>query len=755
MDLRNDENELNRLGDAEEALEDAAETLTERPPRKKKRRPRNPDGTPVRRPRPAQNELTAEDVAAEAERLFAGKSEDGEQAPDRPHNPHKKRRPKNPDGTPVRRPRPETADAETLDSDAPERPRKKRRPRPEEAEGAEGMPERRPHKKHRPRPEADVPADETDSLLSGIFDDEEDVPRRKRRPRPEEAAEEQLPQIPEEDAAVSAPDEDTVLDLDWRNDPEFADDADEEKPSFFARLFGGKKNDEDEEYDMLPDEEQDAAYRSDDGDDSGSYDDEAYYDDEDESASGKHRILIPAIIAVCLIAVAVTVGCVMYVKKQPQKMLDLINHGDYSGAAEYYQNHSYAESGEIDKAIDAQSDLVLQKYMNGQIEYETAIGEMKQLEQIQAMRARTDFNCTDAVELIHESRTHFEAGREALAQKQYDNAIEEFNKTCEADAQNYAEAQKLIKEAEDGKEKVRNDAIQSIIAEANTIAQNDLDYLAAYKKIEASAAAYDNDSRLTDAMNELKDSYIQEKLRSADSLAADKKYDDALNLLQIADTEMPGTAEFPAKTAEIQKAKEAYDFAQRKEAKLAEAAQAFDLSGAENAILILQAATEFANDPDIKAKIAEYESLRATDITDLTVVHQDTAVKDVDTAKTAKGKELKNALQFQYLAAHEKLKITYSDNNASYERLSFTAAADEDFFTEANLSLTVNVYADGALVYTSEAINAETDPIEVSATFQAGAKDISIVVTRSGVPDDAYKWKRLYLDIYNIKAAKK
>ncbi|MBQ8922787.1 MAG: hypothetical protein IJ060_11640 [Oscillospiraceae bacterium] len=763
MDSKHDANELDRIADAAELADelsgDTAGVQAERPVHKKKRRPRNPDGTPVRRPRPERPELTAEDVTAEAERLFAGNSDAAAGDGAAEQRPRKKRRPRNPDGTPVRRPRPQNADAAAEDGENPaewerdiealQRPRKKRRPRPEIPEEA---------------------GSEAESLLNGERDIEAlQRPRRKRRPRPETDETPAEPLIPEENAAeeiladAAAEEEAPELDLDWRNDPEYADDEDadegEKKPSFFARLFGGRKAEDDEEADETGSDEiggddGDAEYAE---DDAAAYDggEESDYDEDEDEDEKKHHPLIPAVIAVCAVAIVAVVCCLMYVKNQPKKMIDLINSGDYNAAVEYYQNHSYAESDGIDEAVTKQVDVVLQKYLNEEISYENAIEEMEKLEKLQSMRTRTDFSCCDAVELIHESRIHYNAGREALDQKSYDTAIEEFRKTCEADTKYYEDAQKLIKDAEDGREKVRNDNIQKIISEANAIAQNDLDYLSAYKKVAEAAPLYDNDPRLVNAADTLRDSYIQEKLSSAESLVADNNYDGAIGLLEIAQGEMPDAVEFPVKISEITKAKTDYEYQQHKQQVLAEAAEAFDLNGAEHAIVVLKNATDLANDPDIQAKIKEYESYRSTDITELKVVSKLTEqyINDVEEAKTTKGAELKNVLQFHYIASVEKLRINYE--NAGYARISFKIAPDEDFTPETGITLTVKVYADDAMVYTSDSIDAESDPIEASAAFTEDTKMISIVVERNGTPVDAYKWKNTNIDIYDMQVAKK
>ena len=742
MDSKHDANELDRIADAAELAdsiaEDAADVQADRPVRKKKRRPRNPDGTPVSRPR-EHGDLTAEDVTAEAERLFGGNGDAEEQRP------RKKRRPRNPDGTPVRRRRPpEAADAakdgsETAwerDAETVQRPRKKRRPRPEGEEAGDAEMMQRPRKKRRPRPETEeAPAEQ---LIA-----EENV----------NAAEEIL-------ADTANPEEVPELDLDWRNDPEYADDADddegEKKPSFFARLFGGRKNEEDAEQEDADSEEDSAESEYAEPDDTvydsgDSYGEEA---DEDED-EGKHHPLLPAIIGVCAVAIIITVCCLVYVKNQPKKMLGLIQDGNYNEAVEYYQNHSYAESDEIDDAVTKQVDAILQRYMNEEISYEAAIAEMQKLEKLQSMRARTDFKCSDAVELIHESRVHYNAGKEALEQKSYDPAIEEFKKTCEADTKYYADAQKLIKDAEDGREKVRNDNIQKVISDANAIAQNDLDYLSAYKKVAEAAPLYDNDPRLVNAADTLRDAYIQEKLSSAEGLVADQKYDDAIGLLEIAKGDLPDAVEFPAKIEEITKSKTQFEFEQHKQQVLAEASEAFDLNGAEHAIVVLKSATDLANDPDIQSKIKEYESYRSADISALTVESKITEkyIVDVDEAKTTKGAELRKVLQFQYIAAVDYLRINYA--NAGFARISFKIAPDENFVPETGITLTVKVYADDAMVYTSDSINAESDPIAVSASFPENTKTVSIVVERNGEPAEGFKWKNTYIDIFDMQVAKK
>ncbi len=827
MDSKHDANDLNLEEKAGEALEAASGEFTTR---RRKRRPLNPDGTPARRPRP---ERAAEDVAAEAERLFSENSPAADSGEERPR---KKRRPRNPDGTPVRRPRPArpAEDGESLtpadwerELEALQRPRKKRRPRPDEepVSGTErlltdGGEERdfeevqRQRRKRRMRPDraaaaAALAAEDTaeDAVQESADEIEELIrPRKKHRPQSEEfeepeqeapeetPAEEEAPEHSEElfdDEEEAEPE----LDLDWRNEYE------EEKPkkkSLFARLFGSKEEPEFDEDEVLEAEEpldgddaenlddmigsltdeeaaeddfsdlrmnsedQDDAFSDDDFSDEapedGDYaedreddEDDYYYDDEPKKGRG----LIIGIVAVCAAAVCVTAGCIFYVKSQPKKMLDLIKQGSYSDAADYYKDHSYAESEDIDRTIDAEADSILQKYLNEEMDYDTALAQMKQLEDIQKMRARTDFTRSDAVELIHGSRVHYEAGKTALDNKDYDTAIEEFGKTCEADTKYYEDAQNLIKEAEDGREKVRNDAIQQIVSDANALANAEVpDYLGAYKKLTEAAPLYDNDARITSAADSMKTSYINEKLTSADGLAAEHLYDDALGLLDIANGEMPGTAEIPAKIAEINKASTEYAYNEHKQQVIAEAAEAFDLYGAENAIFILQSAADLANDQEIRDKIKEYEAYKSSPVSVLKIADQHVAVKDVPSTKTPKETALTNVLQFQLVTTYQPFGITYSAGEGGYTKLAFTVAPDVMFSALEQCSAVVKVYADGALVYTSNTITAATEPFKAQASFPATTKVIKIVAEDTSTLDKAAGPARLYFDIYNITVGK-
>ncbi|MBR6107662.1 MAG: hypothetical protein IKQ39_06600 [Oscillospiraceae bacterium] len=871
MDSKHDANELN-LDEAVDAARDAAEGV--RPVRRKKRRPRNPDGTPVRRPRPA---AAAEDaaeevseVAAEAERLFAANSPAAEQG----ERPRRRRRPRNPDGTPVRRPRPLADAAEDegfevqadreRDPDAALRPRRKRRPRPEEEAVSEterllnDEPERdfeevqRRRRKRRMRSEGALSAA---AALAAAADETEAAEAAEAEA--EEAAEEIAEELPDAAEALTdeAEDEFPELDLDWRNDPEFAGEDDDDfaskpkkKKGFFARLFGSKDDDEDEEdedeasafddyteddyydpdsedaeadseagedaeeaeaeeaealtgFDRMAEEDgadteasediaaeetpdifaEEAESDADDADifdadddveyddeDDGGEDDEDYDDDDedededdddydyyDEEEPGKKsRGLIIGIVAVCAAAVCITAGCLVYVKSQPSKMLDLLRVGDYNGAASYYQNHSYAESGEIDEVITAQADIVRQKYLNEEISYDQALTDSKQLETIQSMRSRTDFSCADAIELIHDSRVHYDAGMTALEARDYNVAIEEFGKTCEADTKYYEDAQKRIKEAEDGREKVKNDEIQQIISEANSLAKADSpDYLAAYKKLSEAAPLYENDERLTSVANMMRTSYINEKITSANGLAAEHLYDDALGLLEIANTEMPDTLEIPAKIDEIKSQSKEYAYNEHKQQVLAEAAEAFDLYGAENAIVVLQSAADLANDEDIKLKIAEYEAQKVV-AKELTITDQHGAIKKVPTAKTSKGTELTDVYQYQVITTYNPIGITYSaGENGGYTRVSLTAAPDELFTAGAQNTVVVRVYADGKVVFTSDAITSETEPLKLNAVFPKETKVIRITVEDTSKPEAGAAPVKLFTDIYGIEFA--
>ena len=783
MDSKYDANDLNRDLSADETA-DAAQELRPR----KKRRPRNPDGTPVRRPRPARP--AADDDTADG---FGGDAELTGAEDDAAIRPRKKRRPRNPDGTPVRRPRPETAEElteadeqpqEFADADAPVRPRKRRRPRPEGA-----------------RSEAEL-----EMLLNGGVSEDEVPVRRKRRPRPEDAF--AMPEDQPEEAPLD-------LDLDWRN--ELTDE--EEKPkkkSFFARLFGSHDDEEpefdepefnDSDFDEAAYDEpaydgqdemqdgdyygEDAApvsefdnpefgmnedavvYRNADGaadavfaetDDEADMDGEfGEYDDEPEEAlmdyydesemPHKSRGFIIAVAAVCVAAVCVTVGCLVYIKGQPKKMLELLEKGDYTAAAEYYENHSYAESDDIDKTITTQVDSILQKYLNEESDYDSSIAKLQDLEKIQKMRSRNDYSCTDAVTLIHDSRVHYEAGKTALANNDYDTAIAELSKTCEADTKYFDESKKLIKQAQDGQEKLRNDQIQQIITDANKLAKENSDYLGAYKMFVDAAPKFNDDARLTSAREAMKLAYIEEKLKSADSLSAEHLYDDALKLLEIANTEMPDTLEIPAKINAIKEESEKYGRDQRKQQVLAEAAEAFDLYGPDNAIFILQSATDVANEQEIKDKIQEYENAKTTTTPATSVLKieaQPTSVKNLPSAKTSKDLAISDVLQFQLTSKGARFGIFYSTANSGYTKFAFTAAPDAAFSKNPKASAVIKIYADGALVYTSNTITSETDPFKGQALFPSKTSSLRVIVESTSTLDPAAAAESLFVDVYGL-----
>ena len=69
-------------------------------------------------------------------------------------------------------------------------------------------------------------------------------------------------------------------------------------------------------------------------------------------------------------------------------------------------------------------------------------------------------------------------------------------------------------------------------------------------------------------------------------------------------------------------------------------------------------------------------------------------------------------------------------------------------------SAVVKVYADGALVYTSNTITAATEPFKAQASFPATTKVIKIVAEDTSTLDKASGPARLYFDVYNITVGK-
>lgn len=119
-----------------------------------------------------------------------------------------------------------------------------------------------------------------------------------------------------------------------------------------------------------------------------------------------------------------------------------------------------------------------------------------------------------------------------------------------------------------------------------------------------------SDDSLSKTMNDYTTAYVKQVSDQANELISNTKYDDAIKIVSDALIELPENNALSAKKSQIENEKKKFELAAKKEQVFMEAEEAFNSQGYEQAIKILQSVPELSSDPDIKAKIAEYQEYK-------------------------------------------------------------------------------------------------------------------------------------------------
>ncbi|MCL2859049.1 MAG: hypothetical protein FWF46_00445 [Oscillospiraceae bacterium] len=325
-----------------------------------------------------------------------------------------------------------------------------------------------------------------------------------------------------------------------------------------------------------------------------------------------------------------------------------ITDKQYAQANDYY---SKSIKGKTDKEtstndkVNTYLDQLLSDYINDNKSYDDTKTELKQLADLTPPPSNID-NALNQLSIISASKTAFANGQADMTAGNYTEAITEFYKVMEADSNNYAKVQDLITQA-------NNSYKDGVMAEIQDLSDKK-DYATAITKAQDYLNSNSNDTEMTTQLNTLKQQRLDQVIADAQSLANNKKYDEAI-------AELTQNKELTTDTTQID-----------------------DL-------------------------ITKYTALIPVNICDLNVLQNVDGIWKIDKVKDNYGNEWNNAMEFFAIDTTTENKITFNVDK-KYDVLNGKFAIEQGDYKET-VSAEVKIYVDGKQVF-SKVITSLSKPID-------------------------------------------
>jgi len=217
----------------------------------------------------------------------------------------------------------------------------------------------------------------------------------------------------------------------------------------------------------------------------------------------------------------------MFLYTSPSKeIVQTIEAGDFATAAELYDANiadSAVDTQDIERAIEDKLTAIQQQYTDLTTDYTTAVTQINAIlrfsnENIQ-QKAQT---ALAYVEALNASRTAFDTAKQFAQLGNYPSAIENYRLVIDTD-ENFDAAQAEIVN-------MINLYKQVIMATAQTCVENN-DFLTAVQTLIKAQDITGNDTEIAQKITVYKEQFILQTLEQAESLAGEKEYVQALELL--------------------------------------------------------------------------------------------------------------------------------------------------------------------------------------------------------------------------------
>lgn len=414
--------------------------------------------------------------------------------------------------------------------------------------------------------------------------------------------------------------------------------------------------------------------------------------------------LILIISVVVILAAALTVGA-FFLKEQldpANKMMDALEDGDLKAAASYY-NDVDDVSDLIIKSITECLDKIYIDFKNGDIGYEVALSKLDIVAGMNISETTEHLaKITKQIEALNGSRTAYELAQSYEDNGDYPEAIESYKDVIKDD-NNYGAAMEALDAVS---EKYRNKILGEAEAEA---AQKD--YKTAIKKIDEGLSVLKDDVSLTKQRTLYMTTYIDSAVEDIDKLIADGKYDEANALITEASGFVGGNDLIESKKDDITSFI-VNDYLSQADALVKEKKY-------EDALFLLEKATNEmpAGADKFNEKIKEINELKPTRLSDLKVI-------DSKNYEYTNGL-FEDSFGYEYTEAHvtHGEAFVYYNLDKKYTTISGTFVAAENYGESGHiLTATIEIYLDDALVKTIDKYTKSTGGIDFKLDVRGKTK---------------------------------
>ena len=429
------------------------------------------------------------------------------------------------------------------------------------------------------------------------------------------------------------------------------------------------------------------------------------------------KILLAVIAGVLVLVIAAGAIFLSYYFSAEQKLLRALEEDDYDAALDIYREEMEGEESDaLVEKLEERLNAVRENFTGNVIDYEAATAELDSVRSMKVREVNTLLEEVAAyVETLNNSRTAFENAESFMRQEKYEEAMDWYLLVDEIDS-NYATAQSQVIAAQDA---YRND----ILADAALYAEGGF-YVEAIAQIETGLKVLPRDTVLTEQKTLYEtakaEQEIQNLLDQAAAYVAQGDYPQAIQLLRGHET----NAEL---NTTCKKYCQDYEAALLNQANTLIAEKKYD-----DAILLLnRGLTVLANNENLIAKRDEAEAKKPVSITSLTPINGYWAWNEGN-PEDPFGNSYSTSCNYYIFSEH--YEKTTSIEYRLYGKYGEITGRIAPYTEMGQLgSVCVKIYADDVLVYTSEEVVRKMDAFTFSVNV-ANAEYILIEIC--GLYDD-------------------
>lgn len=412
-------------------------------------------------------------------------------------------------------------------------------------------------------------------------------------------------------------------------------------------------------------------------------------------------IVLPIVLAVA----GTLTGILVWYNAPMQQLSRALGENDYSAAAQMLPKLSEKELRSVAGQMQAYAETVLTRYNEGEAGYEASAELLDRLKRV-FPEAGID-RAAERLSALRASKEAFSDAQKLEEKADTTAAISRYSEVVREDV-NFDAAQARI-------EAIKAAYKAQVLADAQARAEAE-DFAGAKAALLNSTGLLGDDAEIAAKLAELEktelDTYVENLLKTAGTLAAGEDYPGAVQVLEGAAREDDRIKE------QIESYKSSY-----KEKLLRDAAKLAETSQFEDAVAVLEGGEGLlGEDDEIAEKIKAYKDLYPVRLDHLQNTGGENCASDW-TASDVYGNTYSNGLSFALYPVIAKTVETEYTPGGKYKLLSGTWVVESD--TSDDFIGTVRVYVDGSMVYEQSSLTLSTDPLELNLRID-GAQTVRI-----------------------------